>query len=297
MHHIVYHSADLDGICSAAVVADNLKNQRRTPQAYRLWPFDYGQDHLDLLAALEPDDTLYLMDFSFPPPVMEQLHANVRTFGWWDHHLTAIEAARGRAYEHVFGRRRDNYAACELVWDTFHPGTTSPLVFHLGRWDVWDHQHPATRPVQFGARALLGHLPPDHRDWAIAIWDSSWAGRYYEAGELIESWERQNAARAVTNAIPIMFAGHRALALNARGGSDAFAAHPLLPRTELLLAFGQCSDRRWRCSLYRGPAAPPDLDCGQLAKTLGGGGHPGAAGFLASAPPTDQARGWEEAGK
>lgn len=44
--------------------------------------------------------------------------------------------------------------------------------------------------------------------------------------------------------------------------------------------------RYWRVSLY---STKPEVDCGAIAKLLGGGGHRGAAGFICEKLPWDDA--------
>jgi oligoribonuclease NrnB/cAMP/cGMP phosphodiesterase (DHH superfamily) len=45
---------------------------------------------------------------------------------------------------------------------------------------------------------------------------------------------------------------------------------------ELMVSFVRRSDKLWNVSLY---STKPEIDCGEIAKSFGGGGHKGAAGF------------------
>jgi hypothetical protein len=76
-----------------------------------------------------------------------------------------------------------------------------------------------------------------------------------------------------------------ALLLNRLGGSAALVrgAPGIAPDAELLLSFGW-DKAFWRCELRNGPAAP-SIDLSVIAKAIGGGGHPHAAGFCCAKLP------------
>jgi nanoRNase/pAp phosphatase (c-di-AMP/oligoRNAs hydrolase) len=43
-----------------------------------------------------------------------------------------------------------------------------------------------------------------------------------------------------------------------------------------MVTFVRRVDKLWNVSLY---STKPEIDCGEIAKSFGGGGHKGAAGF------------------
>lgn len=45
---------------------------------------------------------------------------------------------------------------------------------------------------------------------------------------------------------------------------------------DLMITFVRRKDKLWNVSLY---STKPEIDCGEIAKSFGGGGHKGAAGF------------------
>ena len=51
---------------------------------------------------------------------------------------------------------------------------------------------------------------------------------------------------------------------------------------DVMCAYAQLADRRWKVSLY---STKPDIDCGASCETFGGGGHKGAAGFICDKLP------------
>ena len=53
---------------------------------------------------------------------------------------------------------------------------------------------------------------------------------------------------------------------------------------DLMITFCRRKDKLWNVSLY---STKPDIDCGAIAKSFGGGGHKGAAGFQCKDLPFD----------
>lgn len=51
---------------------------------------------------------------------------------------------------------------------------------------------------------------------------------------------------------------------------------------DVMCAYCQLADGRWKVSLY---STKPEIDCGVICKTFGGGGHKGAAGFICDKLP------------
>ena len=51
---------------------------------------------------------------------------------------------------------------------------------------------------------------------------------------------------------------------------------------DLMIAFCRRKDKLWNVSLY---STKTDVDCGAIAKSFGGGGHKGAAGFQCAELP------------
>src|SRR5574340_1146574 len=141
-----YHSADLDGKCSAAIV-------KLTFPDVELIGINYGDPFP--WDRIEGGETVFMVDFCLQPfEDMERLNS-ICHLTWIDHHNTAIEEARRRSFC-VSGAERTEVgkAGCELTWE--HCMRSVPLpksVFWLGRYDVWDHHnHPGSLEFQYGMR-------------------------------------------------------------------------------------------------------------------------------------------------
>ena len=88
--YCVYHSADFDGICSAAIVL------RYNPETI-LVPWDYGDD-LDIEQF--KGHKVIMADVSLPWPKMGELIQllGAGNFIWIDHHITAIKDYSDKYY-------------------------------------------------------------------------------------------------------------------------------------------------------------------------------------------------------
>lgn len=284
---IIYHKQDLDGMCSGAIAY-------RALGSAELIPYNYG-DEVDLPSLAGKD--VYLVDCSFPVEQMLALQQAAASLTWIDHHVSAIDAAAAASFNPP-GLRDLKEAACELTWRFFHstplPSLPDPrplqlpwVIYLLGRYDCWDHQaDPDVLPFQYGMRAL-GPLPPESPRWPALLElrdEDVMIDRLVQEGEVILRYETHQYAEYVRSlSFPCTLDGHPTLAVNrGRAGSTLFNALWDPSLYDLMLTFVLSPKGTWQCSLY---STKPEIDCSQIAKARGGGGHPGAAGFESSFLP------------
>jgi oligoribonuclease NrnB/cAMP/cGMP phosphodiesterase (DHH superfamily) len=272
-----YHSADLDGHCSGAIV------KQANPDC-KMIGIDYGDafpwDNVSGTIAMKND--LWMVDYCLQPfSEMEKLG---RWYGknliWIDHHVTAIEEAEKRGFNPP-GRREVGKAACELVWEYLY-GSLAPghAIRLLGRYDVWDHSDKRTLPFQYGMR--MEETWPEHQ----ALWknlirkNESTYKRILRAGGLIVKYQQaQNEKIIKARGFEARFRGMKVIACNAQlTNSTLFDSHWDPEQYEAMVTFGMKPDGSWTVSLY---SDREDVDVGKVCKELGGGGHKNAAGFQA----------------
>lgn len=272
-----YHSADLDGHCSGAIV------RKAFPQA-QLIGVNYGDEvPWDLI---NKDTLVVIVDFSFPMADMHRIQAEAKDLVWIDHHKSAIEAA-GKEDFYSPGIRRIGDAGCELAWEYFFDiGTMPRSVRLLGRYDVWAHHDPEVLPFQMGLR--LYNTSPER--------DSTWKPllRKPDRFDVIDKitgegivvltyQDKQNEMYAKSCAFETELGGLRCIAINRRlTNSKIFDSVYDPERHDAMLLFGW-QKGEWCCSLYTGNR--PDVDVSEVAKLYGGGGHAGAAGFSCDTLP------------
>ncbi len=273
--HAFYHSADLDGHSSGAII------KHRFPEA-ELHPINYNQPFpWEIITSA---DTVYMVDFGLQPfEKMVRLSASCRLI-WIDHHISAIEACKAYG-ETILGKREVGKAACELTWEYLYPNIGMPKFVHLlGRYDVWDHRDHAEwdmeiLPFHYG----LGIEDTDpSRNWAF--WDNLFKAdnAVYECiighGKVILAYVTQSNIHYMrSHAYEIQFEGLRALVVNIGNVSSKFFENMYTPaKHDIMIAYSCIRGQFWGVTLY---SDKPEVDCAVLAQKYGGGGHKGAAGF------------------
>jgi len=185
----IYHSRDLDGWMSAAIVKkwfieeySNIPNTTfktiegdtgdrlisNHNQILDLLSWDYG----DLIPDLSNYDKVIMCDISFSRSIMiELLNKYDNNLIWIDHHFGAIRDIVG--IHHINkegvdvstafnGIRHSKFAACELTWKYFFPNEEIPeIVRLLGRYDCFGHkgtkEEQKVLEFQYGARQVISN--------------------------------------------------------------------------------------------------------------------------------------------
>lgn len=264
-----YHSADLDGHCSGAIVKRALPN-------YELIGIDYGQPFP--WAAVHPGEEVVMIDFSLQPFDDMVRLADHADLIWIDHHKSAIEDAAAQGWKSDGRYVLDsNFAACELAWKHFYPNDRMPeAVYLLGRYDIWKHAEvQGALEFQYGMRAFADTRPES------PIWADLLAGKHIDRvindGFTLLQYERnQNAKFIATYGFDVEFDGLKCIAAN-RGMSNSLLFESVWnhDKYDAMLMFAW-KNGQFTVSLY---TDKPGIDVSVIAKTHGGGGHKGAAGF------------------
>lgn len=290
-----YHSADLDGHCSGAIVKHFFPNTE-------MIGYNYGQPFP--MDEISKADVVYLVDVSLPMEQMFELRDRCRRLNWIDHHISAIKAHDEACGENpIPGLRRTDRAACELVWEFLHNASQTPeAITLLGIYDSWrftEEEEPRIKMFQYGMRCQHETRP----EKAMPFWEKLFSpvqpipyhGEIFERGRIIYDYqlsqnEKSCRSCAFETELPVpddsILLGLlplRCIAMNSNlMNSDVFKSvwNPL--RYDAMLCFYRSNKGFWRCSIY---SDKPGIDCSVFAKMYGGGGHKGAAGFQCSELP------------
>ena len=352
----IYHSRDLDGWMSAAIVKkwffDLHKDSKEKPYAIEmhgngsmaylpedsneLWlkGWDYGNDPIDIERISEIFDKVIMCDISFPVKDMEKLMINFdySDFIWIDHHLSSIkewdslmikrEGPSDNLDRGMFGIRDVDFAACELTWNYFFDRKESDkmpeIVRLLGRYDCFGHkgteEEQKVLEFQYGARQEISNYNEAYNELCIAIEEQSknrsevfTTYRFEDihiAGISIYKYLITEAKQTYSKAFPIQFS-EEVLDGSLDGSLDGlklddsgkvFKARNFLAINQERfnpINFGidyhkngydgfACfwyNNGKWNWSLYNDNE---NVDCSNICKQYGGGGHKGAAGFVQS---------------
>ena len=273
-----YHSADLDGHCSGAIV------KYFNPECEMIG-INYGREFP--MDTIQPLEEIYMVDFSlFPFGLMEELNEITGyNFVWIDHHETSIKLDKEN-HAHIAGiREPKGKAACELTWEYFTDELTPKTVYLLSRYDIWDHKDPWVIPFQYG---LTNHNtnPNNQQLWELLFGDDDEVlpliEKIVDEGTSIYNYIIRDNARYITaHSFVTEFEGYKCLVVNKLNTNSYIFKSVWNPKKhDIMIAFGW-SRNKWVVSLY----SEGSINVGEIAKKHGGGGHCNAAGFSAKELP------------
>ena len=263
--------------------------------------YNYGQPILDLSGY----DKVIMCDVSFPKDIM-YLEANCsnRKLIWIDHHVSAINDSKidkFYQYDKTEGLRNTKFAACELTWKYFFPDKEMPeIVRLLGRYDCFGHkgtnEEQKVLEFQYGARNYITNYKDAYKylqmyfdreinkDENNELINSIWT-----IGSNIYSYLCTEAKQVYKNGFPIRFViphpeyigeGQykivKFICINKeRFNPINFGINYHKDEYDGAACF-YFDGNTYNFSLYNDNG---EVDCSQIAKQYGGGGHRGAAGF------------------
>lgn len=285
---VMYHNADLDGKCSAAIAfwSPEADAHRAKGLPVDLIGMNYGDKCQDW-GRWAVGEMVFILDFSLPVVEMVAMAEHV-TLVWIDHHKSAREDARLANFNPMGLREDDKIAACVLSWQWFHPEAEIPeAVERLGEYDTWqnesrEHLDYQVLPVQMGLRSVENE--PDNHLWPVLLGkegvksEQDMISSLHGDGLAICRYQRQQSRQLTDKAgVAVEIGGHKVYAVNRLWSfSETFRDAALPAGTTVLAAFGW-ERSRWRVTLWPRPGWA--VDVAEIAKQFGGGGHPGAAGF------------------
>lgn len=311
----VYHSRDLDGWMSAAIVkhwfmsSDPINTEVKTKKDandhyINFIGYDYGQPIPDLSSY----ERVVMCDVSFPKE--EMLEINLRlgdNFIWIDHHqrtvdeVNALIIAEGIPMEGLVTEPGELAAACELTWTYFFSDEPMPeIVRLLGRYDCFAHKNTKEETkvleFQYGARAFITNYEEAYK----YLTDESNTYRENEtivdvilfAGRNIYHYLCAEAKQTYSKSFPLMFYwtepnpdnkdvpiqnGALFLCVNQERFNPINFGIDYHKDGYAGFACFWLKDSKWNFSLYNDDG---NTDCSAIAKTYGGGGHKGASGMI-----------------
>jgi oligoribonuclease NrnB/cAMP/cGMP phosphodiesterase (DHH superfamily) len=295
----IYHNADLDGICSAAIVYDYFNCQ----EDVILYGMNYGDDFpwsfVDKEEMTEEDkedcipyDKVVMVDFSLSKEDMRRLN-NLVELIWIDHHASVVNDNKD-----IQGIRDVNYAACELTYMYFNTSLTyldgqliscgdmPKAVRLIGRYDVWDHSDKEVVYFKYGME--LYDIGPCNSDWKNLFDNSEIAlsivKRIIDNGKMINQYQvsmdlKYINANGFHANLEFDNTSYKVLCINKGSINMDSMVFSLLydASIDMVMGFIQ-NEKGYRVSLH----TERNIDVSVIAKSFGGGGHRKASGFLCS---------------
>ncbi len=285
MSKIFYHSADLDGHCSGAIL------KLEEPEA-QMYPIDYGDD-FPWEAIRSTTERVYMVDFSLQPfEDMVKLNS-MCDLVWIDHHKSSIEKynewVKSSCGFRIGGLRCIGIGAASLAWEYFNGPSVPSAIQRVAEYDVWKLDNPDTLPFQFGAR--MYNTDPSTEE-GLNFWESVIHSRmiYKEViveGRIALRYQKQLYKKYCKNAFHVDFytpdCMYNCIALNLPfANSQVFDSVENIDDYDIMILFYMRANGKYTVSLY---TKKDDIDVSAIALKYGGGGHKQAAGFICDYPP------------
>jgi oligoribonuclease NrnB/cAMP/cGMP phosphodiesterase (DHH superfamily) len=255
MIYVLYHANCQDGFCAAWVARKKLGMT-----GVKYIPVSYGEPPPSEIIG----SPVYILDFSYKRPVMEQLiqDCNVTVL---DHHETA-EAELAGLPGCQFDMKR---SGCMMTWDYFFPRAKTPwLVEYCQDRDLWRHQLPYTHEIH----AYTSSWPSDFESWDALPLEISHIEVAQGAGIL--RYRQQLVDTALKNTKRCIIGGFNVPCVHTTVLFSEIAG-TLAEKETFGAAWFVKADGMIQFSLRsRGEFSVSDV-----AKQYGGGGHKNASGF------------------
>lgn len=296
---ICYHHNDADGRCAGAIV-DKYAKENFPDSTVRFQEVDYNIQEDQLVWPL-PSETVYIVDFTFTPEIMEKMAKTTSIIYVYDHHKSAKERIDQYPPCVISSYCMNNeFSGCELVWDSLFPNKNMPEAVKLiGDRDAWKWNYGNYTAEFNEGLKLCSHQPADK------IWEEllqippdiihpvDWpkfksVQTIKEKGSTCLKY-RDNLTEDFRNqyGFKVEFEGHKCYVMNlmlSGIGTEMFGSKI----DEYDICIGMVFDgRTWKFSLRSNGA----VDVSEICKKYGekyntsGGGHAKAAGFLAPEVP------------
>lgn len=302
----VYHSVDLDGWMSAAIVkhwfdttfVGKLGTFKDDPNII-IKPFDsltfIGYNYGQPIPNLSEYDQVIMCDISFPKEEMDKLYNRLNSeFIWIDHHISAIKEIGNfnpninEDTSSISGLRITTFAACELTWNYFFIEPMPEIVRLLGRYDCFGHKGTSEEKTvlefQYGARSVISNIEDAYNALTENInLGSSYCVEIHVYGKSIYSYLKQEANLKFAKRFTLKFGEYSFAAINAeRFNPVNFGINYHSYKADDVYFYDGVASF-WITpngiyfSIYNDNGK---VDCSVIAKKLGGGGHAGASGFF-----------------
>jgi uncharacterized protein len=240
----IYHSVDLDGWMSAAIVKYwFIKNNSRhtikdLDSEYKEGKLSINNDELhfkgwnygDSIPDLSEYDKVIMCDISFPKEEMQSIQKRIGSnFIWIDHHISAMKEVQ-ELFPVGNGWLDAKFAACELTWKYFFSNSIvkfgeveeqehiPEIVRLLGRYDCFGHkgteEEQYVLEFQYGARSVISNYEEAYR-YLILNMDSYQGNSaliiadIYKKGRLIYNYLCVEAKQVYKNGFQIILIEHK----------------------------------------------------------------------------------------
>lgn len=266
---VIYHAHCTDGYGAAYAAWEKFGGDAE------YLPMNYG-DALDPSKIQYEDREVYILDFSLPKPIMENLTKTASRVVWLDHHKTAFEMWFGSFQPgdrievessklHII--LDDNRSGALLAWEYFHPVVEVPsLIRHIDDRDRWVFKYMDSKAVHAGLATM--------KPWSFMQWRELNLERVIQVGQVILNKIEQEVKGAAKKTTRCTMMGLEGLAVNATTNLSE-VGHELANMSGTYgMVYYIDADKRVKVSLR----SNAEYDVSIIARFFNGGGHMNASG-------------------
>ncbi len=217
--------------------------------------------------------TVFILDFSFSPAVLNTMARHAEKIILLDHHLSAAaQWADIAPMPNVDIQFDMNRSGAQIAWDYFHPGSPRlALIDHIGDRDLWRFTMSDTKAICAG----LSLIPTRFEAWQDAA--NQLDALVAKGLIVLEVLQRQIDSALRRELRPVTLCGFQGLSTNAIANTSEIGQAIAQRSGTFSLTFFIKGDQVI-CSLRS--IAPFDVSL--IATQYGGGGHAQASGFTLS---------------
>lgn len=264
--YVVYHANCVDGFASAYAAWKKFGDEA----------IYHASSYGDEPPAVQADDRLLVLDFSYPKETVRRLLETVKDFLLIDHHATAMEELCEFISTGKVKISANINSGCILTWQELHPKKDAPWYFDfIEDRDLWTWRLPKSREVNAFIQS---------QEMNFDSFDD-----LGERSEAFASLIGTQLLRAQCKLVELMLKSKtigyfgetscvvcNATVLQSEMGD---ALLNLCPQAEVALIWRDSGNGNLACSLRSRRGGP---HCGHLASKFGGGGHANSSGFTVS---------------
>jgi oligoribonuclease NrnB/cAMP/cGMP phosphodiesterase (DHH superfamily) len=259
---VLYHAECTDGFTAAWVAFTVFKNKAQ---------------YISVEHQIPPPDGLvgkiiYMLDFTYPREIMEQLIRDNERVTAIDHHGTAREATMmTEDYRYALEK-----SGSSLAWDYFHPNQPKPFLVRIVEdMDLYRFALPETETI-FDWLDLFDYNFKVYSKLARTLDTAGGLRRAMRQGAIIRQYRKKFIDYLVMScSYEVQFAEFCVRAVNTELYHSEVATALAADRP-----FGVVWRMRRKGVYVSLRSAPDGINVAQLAQRYGGGGHEHASGFL-----------------
>lgn len=215
------------------------------------------------------DKEIYILDYSYPRQVLEQLAATNKQVIVIDHHESA-RAAVTSFPQNIFD---NDHSGAVLAWHYFHPDAPLPRLFtYIEDADLWLHAQPHGKEIS----AIISDYEFTFEDWDRLmhdVKDETTFQALITRGAILNDAKERHVAELASYAEKVLFEGHEIYAVNCarpyRSDVGNFLAEQHPPFAVVWYHYAGAFHLSLR--------SVRDFDVAKIAEKYGGGGHKNAS--------------------